>query len=337
MKKVLTVLYQSDDNYAPQTGVSMISLMENNKHLDGISIYVLNDNISPENIERLQKACDSYDRELILVDTSEILKKLLDLKVFPFRGGYTTYFKLFAIGRIEAPSGRLLQIDGDTIINKPLDELLEMDLEGYVCAATPDCTLNDYKEFIGIPTEAKYYNCGVLMVNQEYWRSYECEEKIVEHLQGGRHGYFTVDQDIINVLFGDKVTYMHIKYNLNSGFYIYGVDESYEIYDLDDKWFSTREQLDEAMADPFINHCMGAMTGRPWENNSIHPQNELYDSYLRISPWADFPKIDVKRSLLFRLQRRAYLLLPRKMYGRIHRAVLKRYLKEMDKKAREQA
>ena len=36
----LNVLYGCDENYAPYTGVSMTSLLENNKHLDVIRIYV---------------------------------------------------------------------------------------------------------------------------------------------------------------------------------------------------------------------------------------------------------------------------------------------------------
>lgn len=39
-KKILNILYQSNDNYAPITGVSMTSLFENNKKLDEINIYL---------------------------------------------------------------------------------------------------------------------------------------------------------------------------------------------------------------------------------------------------------------------------------------------------------
>ena len=41
MDKILNVLYQSDNNYADLTGVSITSLFENNKHLDEINVYIL--------------------------------------------------------------------------------------------------------------------------------------------------------------------------------------------------------------------------------------------------------------------------------------------------------
>ena len=295
MDKILNVLYQSDNNYADLTGVSITSLFENNKHLDEINVYILNDNISTDNINKMKRLCADYDRKLIIVDTEKILIKLKELNVEPYKGTYTTYFKLLAVESLKINTDRLLQLDGDTIVNEPLDELLSMDLNNYVCAATYDCILNDYKELVDIPQNDKYYNCGVLLINKDFWHNYNCEKKIINHLLNVRNRYFTVDQDIINVLFRDKIKYLDIKYNLNSGFYIYGINESFRIYGLDETFFTPKYIIEKALKKPYINHCMGAMTGRPWEQDNFHPQNELYNKYLSISPWKNDPKKIVNR------------------------------------------
>ena len=39
----LTVLYGSDDNYAPYTGISMTSLFENNRDLEDITVACSNE------------------------------------------------------------------------------------------------------------------------------------------------------------------------------------------------------------------------------------------------------------------------------------------------------
>ena len=39
-QKILNVLYQSDDNYAMVTGVSIVSMCENNQHLDEINFFI---------------------------------------------------------------------------------------------------------------------------------------------------------------------------------------------------------------------------------------------------------------------------------------------------------
>lgn len=330
MKK-LNVLYQSNNNYADLTGVSITSLLINNQHLDEINVYILNDMIEETNLEKMKQICEQYSRNLIIVDTREIIKRLKELNVEPYKNTYTTYFKLFALGNLNINTDRILQLDGDTIINGPLDELLNMDLEGCVCAATYECILNEYKRLIDIPENDKYYNCGVLLINKDYWDEYECEKKIVYHLSNVRNRYFTVDQDIINVLFRDKIKYLHLKYNFNSGFYIYGIKESIKIYNLKTEYYSTLEQIEEAYENPLIYHCMGAMTGRPWEQDNIHPQNDIYDSYLEKSPWKDDAKKIVNRSMLFKIQRKLYLILPRKMYAPIHRFVLWLFLKEKNR------
>lgn len=331
MKKILNVLYQSNNNYAVITGVSMTSLLENNKMLDEINIYLLNDEISLENLEAMQQLCDNYKRNLIVIDTLEILNKLKELQVSPFKNTYTTYFKLMAITKLQLPTSRVLQLDGDTVINGSLEALCNMDLDGCVCAATYDCTMNDYKKLIDIPVGDKYYNCGVLLINQEFWKEYDCEGKIVNHLKTVRNGYYTVDQDIINVLFRDKIKYLNVTYNFNSGFYIYGIKESLKMYDLKPPYYNTYEEIQKEYDDPIIYHCMGAMTGRPWEQDSIHPQNRIFDQYLKLSPWAtSYKKISVTRNKIFRIQRNLYLLLPRSMYIPIHKIAQHRYLKSMN-------
>ena len=64
---------------------------------------------------------------------------------------------------------------------------------------------------------------------------------------------------------------------------------------------------------------MGAMTGRPWEKYSTHPQTQLFDEYLYESLWKDYKKIEPKRSVIFKIQKTLYNILPRKIYGYFHR------------------
>lgn len=331
----LNILYQTNDYYGPITGVSMTSLMENNKDIDEINFFVLDDKVSKDNKQKMQSICDQYKRSLTFIDTEKILKTLKDLKVHPFKGTYTTYFKLIALNDLKVKTDTILQLDGDTVINGSLKDLCNVDLEGYVCAATYDCTMNSYKEMIDIPATDKYYNCGVLLVNQKMWRNYNCTEKIIEHLKNVRHGYYTVDQDIINVLFRDKIKYLDIKYNFNSGYFVYGIKGSLKMYDLKPEYYNTEKEVKTAMDAPTIYHCMGAMTGRPWEQDSIHPQNDIFDSYRKLSPWKDFTKVKVNRKTVFKVQRALYQTLPRDLYIPLHRIGQRRYLSNMNKLAQQ--
>lgn len=329
--RTLNILYQTNENYAAITGVSMTSLFENNKHIEEINIFILDDEISNENKVKYIKLCEKYGRKIQFEDTKIILNRLKELKVAPFKNTYTTYFKLFAIDKIELNNDRILQLDGDTIIDGSLDELCDMDISNVICAATYDCTMNKYKKLIGIPETDKYYNGGVLLVNQRMWRRERCEARIIEHLRSVRHGYYTVDQDIINVLFRHKIKYMPITFNYNSGFYIYGIKESLKIYNLKNEYYTDINEIVSAFDKPRIYHCMGAMTGRPWEADSIHLQNGIFDSYLSLSPWKDYKKNKVNRNAIFKIQKKLYLVLPRRFYIPIHKLAQAWYLAKMNR------
>lgn len=333
MNKTLNILYQSSDSYAAIMGVSIVSLLTNNKHLKELNIFILNDNISNYSITKLKLLCEEYSRKLIIIDTAAILKQLKELNVTAFGGRYTTFFKLMAIAHLELSNNKVLQIDCDTIVNGPLDELCIMDLEGYILAATYDCTMNGYKEMIGIPSTDKFYNGGVLLINQEEWIKENCEEKIINHLKTVRSSYYTADQDILNVLFRKKIKYLDLKYNFNSGFYIFGIKESMKIYDLTPVYYNTINEVETAYKNPTVYHCMGAMTGRPWEQDSIHPQNKIFDYYLNISPWVGMKKVKIKRNFIFKMQRLLYQYIPRALYIPIHRMAQHKYLKNMNKGA----
>ena len=126
---------------------------------------------------------------------------------------------------------------------------------------------------------------------------------------------------------------MSPSYNFNSCFYIYGIDYVYKIYDLNDDIYIPRDEITSVMEEePLINHCMSAMTGRPWEHNSIHPQNELFDRYLSLTDWNDSDKLYVRRTFVFRAQRFAYEHLPMAIYWHIHKFVLTFWMREQNRK-----
>ena len=74
--KILNVLYQTDDNYAPIAGVSMTSLFETNQHLDEINIYMLDAGISKENLEKYHALCQKYGRTIHIIDSKPIEEKI---------------------------------------------------------------------------------------------------------------------------------------------------------------------------------------------------------------------------------------------------------------------
>ena len=332
MKKHLNVLYQSDNAYASLTGISMTSLFMNNKDVD-FDIYILNNNIKEDNVEKIRQLCSLYKNIVTFVDTTKIIKKIKSLDVTPYGGNYSTYLRIFAINDLKIKGNYILSIDGDTIITDSIKELCNLKMDNYLCAGVCDSTQNCYKDYIGIPRNDNYYNGGVTIFNQKKWIEEKCEEQIENHLKNVRNKYYLGDQDILNVLFRKQYLKLDITYNFNSGFYIYGINETFYLYDLKPEYYYSYDEVKKYYDHPKILHCMGAMTGRPWEKDNIHPQKEIFLEYKSKSLWKDEPLKEVRRSFMFRTQRRLYIILSKKIYLRIHKAIHLKFMNKMNKDA----
>ena len=49
MESNLNIIYSSDDNYCIYMGVSILSVLENNKNFNSINIYIVDNNINDVN------------------------------------------------------------------------------------------------------------------------------------------------------------------------------------------------------------------------------------------------------------------------------------------------
>ena len=70
MKK-LDILYLTDNNYATFAGVSITSLFMNNKNIDKITVYLIDDNISDENKKLFCQLAHDFNREIIFLDLTK--------------------------------------------------------------------------------------------------------------------------------------------------------------------------------------------------------------------------------------------------------------------------
>ena len=318
--KTLDVLYQSSDLYAPMAGVSMVSLMENNKEINEINIYLMGSGISDLNMSKFKKACDSYGRCLSVICTKEVKHELQSVwRVPTVRGSLATYFKLMAIVRLSIAADRVLYIDADTIVVGSLIPLVDMSFDGNLMAGCLSVSAPRARKISGLSPKGKWFNSGVILFNRYLWLHENCEEQIVEHMMSLQRPYTIADESILNVLFGHRIKLLDMKYNFQSYTYFYGIKHALGIYGLNADNFYDIDHVSEAYYSPVIHHTVGSLTGRPCHLNNLHPLNSLFDKYLSISPWHDWEKMEAKGRLADSIQRALYNALPRSMYVPIHR------------------
>lgn len=319
-KRILNVLYQSDNNYAMVSGISIVSLLENNKHLEELNIYYLNSEIKKDNIKKLQKIVMGYpNAKLEFIDARGYHETFQNLGVKTWHGVYVTWLKMLAYGGLKLNTDRVLFINGHTIINGSLDELIDLDFENNIMALSYDALINDHKKTIGLEFDDSYYNCGIMLINHEKWQK-ENVDSFVRTSLAEKSDYAIADQDLCNVIFKDKIKTISASYNFSSAYYAYDLPRFLKINNLRPNYFYSYEELMEDYYAPKIIHSLFGITGKPWEIGNQHPQRFLWSKYLAMTPWKDAPRKVAVRSLTWRL----YDILPSSVFMFLYMFAVKR-------------
>lgn len=306
----LDILYQSDNNYAVVTGVSIASLLENNKNIANLQIHLIDGGITKKNLENLRILVKEYGRSLNIIDGKKLEKKLIESKCRPYKGSYVTYYKLLAFKDIKTQTNRILMLDGDILVLQSLIELCDLDLTNYIMAEIVDPYMPRYLiRSVGVPDSRDYYNAGVMLINQDEWRAQNCEKRILDHWKKVKSDYLFADQDVTNILFGDKIKELHLKYNFYSKALMLRPYERL-LMNFD------KQMLNDVRSDgPVCVHCIDeSWRMRPWFNGNTHTMTKEWDFYLEKTPWAGWDKLNAATNRFHKIDRVLYKISPLFIY-----------------------
>lgn len=230
--KNIPVFFALDDNYAPYFAVAVKSLLLNASKDYFYSVHVLNDGLKEETKKRLS-AYKTENSEVIFDDVSCYVEKIKPRLNEALRDYYTAsiFYRLF-IAALYPDYDKAIYLDSDVTVIGDVSVLYQTDLGDNVLGAVPDDVIagNDvfrnYARFaVGVEYE-KYFNSGVLVMNLDAYRRERIKEKFIFYLLKYNFESAAPDQDYLNVLCKDKVTY------LERGWDRMSTDEDYdgEIY-----------------------------------------------------------------------------------------------------------
>lgn len=294
----MNIAYSCDNAYIEQTGISLISVFENNKDEKEIVVYLISKGITKENIEILDSICKSYNRSLIVVKFEDICFDLPPCSVG--RHLETIYAKVF-FSRIEGLD-KVLYLDSDVVVVGKLKPLWENDLsEKYM--GVVETTYTKGKKALGIPRSTPFFNDGVVLVNVDYCRENNLISKVIEQVNAFGGNPPVLSEGVLNKICGQNVKYLSLRYNLISGNLYFG------LYDYDylfEQLHYEKEDLIDSCENPVIVHYIAGFYNRPWCKKCTHPFKEFYLYYKSISPWKDSPLQDKDLSFKIKVAGLAY-------------------------------
>jgi len=195
----MNIVYAGNKNVFDGLLISLLSLIESNA--DSLKVYVLTMNLLDldENYVSIPQGDLDFieielrkvhpNSEIIRVDVEDLFRKKLGSSK-NLTNRYTPYALLrLLLDEIAIIPDKVLYLDTDTVINKNISELYNIELKDYEYAAVRD----RYGRFFFNP---RYCNTGVLLLNMQKIRETGLFDKVVNLLN--KRKVFLSDQTGIN-------------------------------------------------------------------------------------------------------------------------------------------
>lgn len=250
--KVMNIVVTIDDNYVYPCCIMLHTLFAQHKGVE-IQVFLLHSGVSKGNRKRLAEVCRKYGGTLTAVSVPE--EEFADAPQFSYFPK-EMYYRLLAARFLPETIDRAFYLDPDMIVTDSLLEFYHMPLGNCFFAAVRDRMVEpykkEYKKEIGITGDHIYVNSGVLLYHLKLLRKEQNMQDIYDAIDrlGKKMKY--PDQDLINLLYGERILLAPDRYNLNPNIlYI----REYLCYNFA-PW---------RMRKPAVIHYMGS--GKPWKDS----------------------------------------------------------------------
>lgn len=210
------LLFVLDDGYVQQLLVTLNSIFKHNDP-ECFGVNIVFNQISDSNISRIEAFVKRNNGKL---STYRIEDEILntDLMVGT-RWSSIVYDKLIGIFRLRGIS-KVLYLDCDVIVDGSLEEFFQIEFEDNYVLAVADTGLgqvlwdkHEHYRKLKLRHDFEYINAGVMMLNIQKIQAETSLEFMLTQFKKLHKRLIFNEQDLINVLWQDKIKLVDHKYN----------------------------------------------------------------------------------------------------------------------------
>ncbi len=340
----MNIVYVSNDNYAQHLGVSLCSLYDSNADEERLEVFILDTGITPESRGKLTEIARSFGRVLTFIELKD-LEKRFAVQLDTGRFDVSTMGRLFAADLLPAGVRRVLYLDCDTVVLKPLRRLWETELglsgaagtektagTGVVMAAVQEPTIyREVKQYLDLGKENPYFNAGVLLIDLKQWRKEDLTRKVLAYYAGIAEQSLFNDQDALNGLLKGRIRTLSPRWNFFTNYRYFRYDT---LCRMQPSYRRIPEEVfRKAKRYPAVIHYAG--DERPWRAGAMNFYGRAYEQYLAMTPWRGTPK-EKGKELFLLLYHMMDLVTP--VFPGIRAAISKAYVRKIiaERKARQE-
>ena len=260
----IPVFLSSDNNYAPFVATTIASILDHTKA--EVNFYVLDGGITAHNKRKINTLVDQFSNfsiEYLHVDVKKYFGDFPNLLWY----GLGTYSR-YLIALFKPDLQKAIYADVDVIFRGDIQELYDIDMEGYALAASAGVTdlrgheVNHIQMMknLGLKNTHRYFNSGILLLDLNLWRLWEIPKKLMALTQKHKDKLRYPDQDISNIFFENNYKEIPCKYNL----------ETWVIPSQKPKNSAWQEAIDR----PCVIHYASAF--KPWKDRGVPYEWEFW-------------------------------------------------------------
>ncbi|XWY21627.1 glycosyltransferase family 8 protein [Bisgaard Taxon 45] len=288
----MNILFISDEVYAKHLVVTIKSILNNNG--SGISFYIFDLGMGEKSKKDIFDIVTAYGNEVYF-----ILVNKNDFNRFPTKIAYislATYARLKATEYLPSSLSKIIYLDVDVLVFNSLEALWNVDVNNYCAAACYDSFIenenSEHKKLISMSESEFYFNAGVMILNLEEWRKIDVFSRALQLLDIYPEQIIYQDQDILNILFKNKIYYLDCRFNFMP-------HQAERIKQCCKGKLKKLHSLEKTTMPVVISHYCGPE--KAWHDNCKHLKVHVYQKVLRemnISPKIPFSILNYFKCIL---------------------------------------
>lgn len=285
----MEIVYHSSDTFAPILGVSILSLFENNRRANYIRVWIIEHDISEINKQLLKQIAKTYDRDMQFIPMPNCNEEFqIGLRAVRKKWLFDSYCRLFLNRILPSDIKRVIYLDSDVLIMDSLEELWNIDMNGFCIAGVLDGLSRNYYKLWNLAEQAQYCNSGVLLIDLNLWRK-NTIDKEVQNFVHNQHGYvFFMEQTVFNVVLASKIFILPARYNVQTAMSMLSYKQMLTLRK--PVHYYDKQEFEEARRHPAILHMTSnafLVKSRAWVRGSNHPAASIYQKYAKMTPWGE--------------------------------------------------
>lgn len=272
--KEIPIVFATNNDYTYFCYTAIFSLIKNASPDNFYNIFIFVTNVEEKNRRLLESLSNSYV-SVACIDISDYVSNVNLQESYHL--SVETYYRLF-IPVILPEYKKVLYLDSDLCVFDDVEQLYNIDMEGYSVAAAVDVPceyLEGHAKDLGDFECLKMFNAGVLLMDTELFEQQKIREKclklLAEDYKRENRKLIFADQDALNTVLYNNFKKIDGRWNYQPQF----------LWRLEDVFEEMRDDYVNNSENPYIMHYAGVW--KPWNLPDL-PKANTYWGVVKDSP-----------------------------------------------------